>query len=50
MDGINKRPLVTTVSFLCGTLFPNGVMSKEESDELTKKYSDIIGKKIFAQS
>lgn len=30
------------ISFMSGLLYPNGVLTKEESDELGKKYSDVV--------
>lgn len=31
----------TKIPFLCGALFPNGVVTKEESDHLSKYYTDL---------
>ena len=35
------------ISYLAGMLFPNGVLTKDESDALAKKYSDIITQKAI---
>lgn len=32
-------PSIFKISFLSGIMVPNGVLSKEESDELSKKYA-----------
>lgn len=45
---VDMASLLFSVSFLCGTLLPNGVTSKEESDEISKKYSDMIIEKMTA--
>ena len=45
---VDMTSLLFSVSFLCGTLLPNGVTSKEESDEISKKYSDMIMEKMMA--
>ena len=29
------------IAFFCGVLFPNGVVTKEESDRLAKTYTDL---------
>ena len=34
------------ISFLAGILYPNGVVSKTESDELGKKYTEAIMEKL----
>lgn len=34
------------ISFFAGVLFPNGVVSKAESDELSKKYTEPILEKV----
>lgn len=42
---IKENPPVnalTKISFLSGLLYPNGVLSKEESDNLSKKYSNPL--------
>jgi len=49
-DTNNLFSLTSSVPFLCGTLFPNGVTSKEESSEISKKYSDMIAEKLFAKT
>lgn len=47
IDGIvqpmNERLLdsFTEISFLCGALVPNGIVTKEESDQLSEKYTDL---------
>ena len=44
---VDMASLLFSVSFLCGTLVPNGITSKEESDKISKKYSDMIMKKMM---
>lgn len=41
---------VGTVSFMSGLLYPNGILTKEETDNLSKKYTDIALEKLNNKS
>jgi hypothetical protein len=37
------------IPWFCGALYPNGVVTKEESNELSKKYSDMLMRHLASQ-
>jgi hypothetical protein len=41
IDENNQMQAISEVPFFCGALLPNGVVTKEESDKLSAKYSEM---------
>jgi len=46
-DGSNMQQSAMHIGWFCGALFPNGIVSKEESDKLSAKYTEMSTNRLL---